>query len=467
MFNRFKEDTTQLKDIDDLIKENVSGKVIKHEVAPLTAFGENFGSEILRVEITVEENGQEKTLHAVAKLIPPTEMQLQIFNTQVTFKNEVQFLAGIAPLLQDFQREHHFSEIANYFPELYGSRISLKPHLGVVDNDAVILMENLKISGYDNIDRQEGFDLDAARKILRVLANLQATALAIKLKRPDVFNSQIRPYLTEFIPPQFPEVPGRKDPIIAQLEPVLKENHNTAPFMSKLFKLIDKQKKKRNMPAREPWATIVHNDLWVNNIMIKHKNHEVTGVKLVDFQVIDYGSPIKDLMFFLFSSVQNSVLKYHFDKLILHYYNEFAKTLQQLKVDMKDFTYEHFQEELKLDVSYQIFHAMFMIGVVFGPKGMPKRPGKVAQWNPEGQSKNLSNGNVSSPNHAGPPKPPGPSGHQEPSGHQGPPGHQSPSGHHGPSAPTDPPGPPEIQLSQGAKERIWFIVEEGIKRNWI
>lgn len=441
MFNKFKENTTQLKDIEGLIKDKISGKVIKHEVVPLTAIGENYGSEILRVEITVDENGQQKIAHAVAKLIPPTEFQLQIFNTQVTFKNEAQFYAVIVPLMREIQREHHFSEIANYFPELYGSRFNLKQNSEVVDTDAVILMENLKLSGYDIIEPQKFFDLDTTRKILRALANLQATAVGLKLKRPEVFHAQIRPYLTEFSPPVFPVKEGTKDPLLMQFETALKENPNTAHLISKVSKVIAKQKIKKNRQAREPWATIVHNDLWVNNVMVKHTNHEVSEIKLVDFQVIDYGSPINDLIYFLLTSVQTSVLKYHFDKLILFYYNEFVKTLQQLKVDLKEFTYEQFQEELKLDVTYQLYHVFFMLGVVFAQQGASKIPGKVAEWNPTGQSNNLQNRNFASPNHAGPPKPSGP--------------------------PDQIQGPPKIPMSSLAKEKLWFIVEEAAKRSWI
>ena len=150
MFRRiFKEPTTELKDIEGLFKGHVNGKVTKHVVEPLTSFGENFGSEILKVQATVEENGKEKVIHAVAKLIPPTEEQLEIFNTQVTFKNEIALYDVIVPILQDFQREYKFAEIADYFPKFYGGRLNLKPGNSndVVDMDAVIMLENLKTEG--------------------------------------------------------------------------------------------------------------------------------------------------------------------------------------------------------------------------------------------------------------------------------------------------------------------------------
>jgi hypothetical protein len=198
--------------------------------------------------------------------------------------------------------------------------------------------------------------------------------------------------------------------------------------------------------------------------MVKHTNETVTDIKLVDFQIIDYGSPIHDLAFFLFTSVQGPVLRYHFNKLLLFYYNEFIKTLQQSKVDLKEFSFESFEEELKLEMGAEICHSLVMLNVVFGPKGLPKIPGKAPEWNPNQQT----NGNTSTPSHAGPP-----GGHAGPGAHGGPAGHKGPSGpggHGGPGGPDKPAsdeGPPVFPWPTACKEKLWFMVEEAAKRNWI
>lgn len=147
MSDKFKEDTKHINDIEGLFKDRINGRVIEQKVQPLVAAGENNGSEMLKVDVTFEKNGKREAIHAVAKLIPPTEEQMEIFDVQSTFKSEIGFYAEVVPLLQAFQREHGILDVANYFPKLYGSRTTLKPNSDVVDLDAVIMLENLKIIG--------------------------------------------------------------------------------------------------------------------------------------------------------------------------------------------------------------------------------------------------------------------------------------------------------------------------------
>ncbi|XP_050294683.1 uncharacterized protein LOC126734894 [Anthonomus grandis grandis] len=374
---KFKEPTTQIKNLDQLIGDKLNVKVKKHTAEPLTQFGENFGSEILKVNITVEEHdGTEREIHAVAKLIPPTEMQLEIFNTQVTFKNEIGFYEEIVGAMRDFQREHGV-EPTKAFAELYGARINLEPGSHKVDNDGIIVMENLKIAGFDVIDRFEGFDLNGAKKILTTIAEFHATVLAIKIKKPEIFHTKINPYLTELVLDKAPPF---------ELGNLLEQNPATAHLASKVKqKIVEKKHVKKQ---REPWATISHNDLWVNNIMVKKsRDGDIQEVKLVDFQAPDLASPACDLLFFLFSSVQEPVLRFHFDRLVQWYFKEAINTLSKYKVNLEQFTFESFKEELKAESHREMYHAMFMLNVVLGPKGgLPEMPGKAPEWSPNGNS---------------------------------------------------------------------------------
>lgn len=411
--------TTSIKDLESLTKDHVKGRIVKHEVRPLTEVGENFGSEIVVVDMTVEEDEKEHVVHAVAKLIPPTDMQQEIFNTKVTYKNEIGFYAEIVPALKLFQKEQgvaNVAEVLDYFPELYGARISLNPSSNDIDKDAVILMENLKISGFKNLDRQNGFDLPTTKLVLKTFAKFQATVVGLKLKRPDIFEAKVKPYIYEW----------KSEPPFMTYDNVITENPETAHLAPRVARALEKGKL-RIKRIREPWATIIHNDAWVNNIMLKLSNEEVVDIKLVDFQIFDYASPACDVIFFLLTSVQVPVLKYHFDKLLRFYYDEFISTLQLLRVDINPFTYESFQEELKIEGPYQVYHSLFLLPVVFGPKGgFRKPPGKVREWNPNG----ISNGS-SSPATNGPPK------------------------------------PGAFKLTQQCKEKLWYIVEEAAKRKWI
>lgn len=101
-----------------------------------------------------------------------------------------------------------------------------------------------------------------------------------------------------------------------------------------------------------PYTSIVHCDLWINNIMLKYGKKYILfiflnvkyiflflfvdhkgqpeNVKFVDFQISQYENVVHDLIFFLFSSCSREVLDQHLDDLLYFYYKEFLKCLESI-----------------------------------------------------------------------------------------------------------------------------------------
>lgn len=75
---------------------------------------------------------------------------------------------------------------------------------------------------------------------------------------------------------------------------------------------------------------------------------------------VGYVLPASDVLFFLFSSVQLSVLKERTDYLLRFYHECFINTLRDLRCDTEPFNYENFLEELRLEAEYEIPHVMFI-----------------------------------------------------------------------------------------------------------
>ncbi|KAJ8951352.1 hypothetical protein NQ318_009288 [Aromia moschata] len=235
-------------------------------------------------------------------------------------------------------------------------------------------MENLKESGYINVDRHVGFDLDTGELILKDLAAFHAVPLALKLKKPEVFDEKVRPYLTKFTPPDPPangENGQTMDSIVIEM---LQESDKCIPHVSKVRALLKRTKEIRMIPPNEPFATVVHGDMWVNNTMVKFVNGKPVKNKLVDFQVCDYGSPATDLFFFLFSSIRLRVLQDHFDDLVKFYHNHFISHLDKLGCDIAPFNYHNFLEEMRFATENELQHSLIMtLFIVFGKKGGPSQ----------------------------------------------------------------------------------------------
>jgi hypothetical protein len=182
----------QIKNIEDLIPLGDGKKIVDYKIKRLTTPGENRGSLMLKVDFTVKTSTGNEEIYAAAKAVLPNEFIQEHFNTPVTFRNEIAFYKKIIPLLQDFQRQHGVKDVIDFVPKYYGSRLNLKGDEGNMDQDAVLLLENLKVANYTTVDRTQGFDLDAAKLIITDLAQFHAVPLALKFEKPDVFEREIK-----------------------------------------------------------------------------------------------------------------------------------------------------------------------------------------------------------------------------------------------------------------------------------
>lgn len=198
------------------------------------------------------------------------------------------------------------------------------------------------------------------------MAAFHGIPLALKLKKPQVFDKKIRPYLALFDTPSQPQ----DKQVYSTFAEILQESNKCVPWISKVKEIFDNTKRKQKMPPQEPFATMTHGDVWVNNTMIKFQNGLPVSNKLVDFQVCDYKSPASDVFFFLFTSVQLSVLQDNFDDLIEFYHKQFISHLEKLKCDIAPFGLAKFLEEMKPTTSIRLFHTIMMLFfVVYGKKG--------------------------------------------------------------------------------------------------
>ncbi|XP_060530518.1 uncharacterized protein LOC132704514 [Cylas formicarius] len=355
----------ELNNLEDALKTRLNGKITKQTVTRLTPPGENFCSLILKVDLDTEENGKKETVHTVVKLLPLQEKFKEMFRS--CMKNEIQWYSKIIPLFKEFQEECGFEETSDFFPEMYGGRLSLDSQKTEPDDDSILVLENLIVDGYKNEDRYIGFDLKTSKNILRRLATFHMGFIAMKLKKPELFEKEVKTYLEEMKPPPPPKDGG--DPFPNPNEYILKaigENPECSPLISKLEVVLQHDFFKTVPEIVEPWATVSHSDFWVNNIMVKYEGDDVK-IKFVDFQMCRYRSFAFDLIFFLLTSVQTPIQKQYFDELIRYYYFEFVKNLKLFKVDLS-LSYEEYLEELKTAASFEVHHSIFFSTIIFGTK---------------------------------------------------------------------------------------------------
>lgn len=122
--------------------------ISKEQIVKISKPGENFCSEIYKIDFLVEDlkNGKEESLQAIAKCLKPdcTE-DMRIYSLSI-FDKEINFYCEILPCLKMFQKEENF-ECFQGFPDVLGCRKNLNGRDGKIDMNAIIVLENLKVKG--------------------------------------------------------------------------------------------------------------------------------------------------------------------------------------------------------------------------------------------------------------------------------------------------------------------------------
>lgn len=229
------------------------------------------------------------------------------------------------------------------------------------------------IAGFENLDRHIGCDLDTTKLILKNLAQFHAVPIALKLRKPDVFNKKVKPYFACFHPPPPPvDVSTEYENCLE----VLSERESCCHLIPIVRKSLGHFT--LNTDFREPFATIAHRDLWINNFMVKFENGKVVKNKFVDFQMYTYDSPIRDLLFYICTSVQFNILKENLDYLLGYYHEHLVHTLENLGCPTSDFSYDKFMTEVSFYGGYEIGHILYMlVFIVMGRKQVGGSPGRI------------------------------------------------------------------------------------------
>uniref|UniRef100_A0A1B0D3I1 CHK kinase-like domain-containing protein n=1 Tax=Phlebotomus papatasi TaxID=29031 RepID=A0A1B0D3I1_PHLPP len=365
-------DTLEVRDLASLLTPKLNGrKIMDCTTKNLTTVGDNYGSTMLSLTVKVgsEDGSEEECLQLVGKMCPTNKMLLDIFQVDITFTKEMTIYMVSVPEFLRLQEEENCpeDERLDMFIECYGSRTSLDPDTKSVDADAVLLLENVKVKGYIVGERSKGFDIEHTELILKNVAKFHAAPIALRYKNPEIFEQKVRCHLKKIDIDE-----GLTSEASAEMKKALKNELKSIPEVLQLFDVIDRQfemcqERQGDLDFYEenPFNTICHNDLWVNNVMIAYDDHgKPTRVKIFDFQLIMYASLSIDVLFFLFTSVQNDILLEHFEYFLKFYFDEFCKSLKYFGCSLDDFTWEKFIEDFNKQAPYELYHLAAMTKIL-------------------------------------------------------------------------------------------------------
>ncbi|XP_034235336.1 uncharacterized protein LOC117641804 [Thrips palmi] len=353
-----------------------SSRCVGLEVRGETAAGENYGSTFLMLNAHFEDKqGNKSTVPAVCKRLPPTEYLRDTFNVDVSFPKEVDFYRYVVPAMEELQRDLRIPEAERFqsFPKMLGARIGSRDD-AVVDDDAILVLEDLGSQGYRCGSRGNGMDVEQCRVAVTELARFHALGIALRSRRPAVFSGDAVQKACVFYMHNKREESDKLYLRFAEnsLDMVLEHVPEVRSLVDEAtLRKAMKTLKNDSLPAG-PFTTILHEDFWVNNMMFAYdKQGKPDRLKMVDFQLTRIGPASSDLVFFLYSSADSDALS-QVDTLLREYHAELVRYARLHGVDTSDMDWDAFQRDLATTVPVEFSHLFVMISIIRANQAVEK-----------------------------------------------------------------------------------------------
>lgn len=210
----------------------------------------------------------------------------------------------------------------------------------------VLILEDLTKSGFKPRNKKDRLDLVHSRAALSVLATFHAVTVKY-LQKLESLQEPISQSLLEPIKPA-----NFKDQAHHFYEQVLElaNGRTSESVMQKLRNFEDKlvtTSPYHINSDRNNLTVIAHGDYWTTNILFQYNEKgEVTGTRMVDWQISRRTSAVVDLMYLFVTSLQFEVFRDHRDELINLYLETLNKTLSIVNANCT-YTRAQFDEDVR------------------------------------------------------------------------------------------------------------------------
>lgn len=198
-----------------------------------------------------------------------------------------------------------------------------------------LILEDLGVDNFVMLDRlTDEITADHVKLVMRALGKFHALSFALKDQQPEKFkelssqlveifyrvdNENIRKFLDPFGPGVIKLAESMGDDHITEK---IRELF-TGDMCQKLADLVDGS-------HAEPYAVIGHSDCWNNNTLFKFdENHNPVEMRLLDFQISRYVSPVYDLIHYIFNCTQKELRDQHYEDFLKVYHSSLSDHLER------------------------------------------------------------------------------------------------------------------------------------------
>ncbi|CAH1392395.1 unnamed protein product [Nezara viridula] len=284
--------------------------------------GENFTSTILKITLKVVlGNGRIATKTFIAKKGYTGEAAEQPRKENSLFRTEVSVYTNVLREMGYLMEEFGDTEGPLWCEFIHYNRAN-----------SIIILEDLKASGFNTVKRTEPQDLDHARLTLRSLGRYHAMAKVLE-ERGLISKDGYKPH------PFLGDGIYIRNFLYGSLQTLFKGMRKSwgeewAEYADKLSQMSCEELSKRITESGNfddnTFKCLNHGDCWSNNMMFKHNwEGKPIEMRFVDFQIPHYNSPCVDVTSYIYSSVKASVRHQNLKSLIELYHESLTSSLDR------------------------------------------------------------------------------------------------------------------------------------------
>ncbi|KAL0822210.1 hypothetical protein ABMA28_004340 [Loxostege sticticalis] len=335
----------ELKPIIDKIAKEEGFITYNLSVKNITTDGNNYLG--LLSEVTVQDTLTNKELDLFVKSIIANADQLKVIPVPKVYGIEIYFYLELSQILEKLQADAQIP-IEERYTTVKCYKESSTEH---------IVMENMIKKSFYTWNRFDVISLDFAETAIKQLAKFHALGFVLQEKRPKYYEEKIMPLIFPIkLDEEFHKFfVNMADNILDYLEGDAK---------SKLKKNITAifEKGQKFTYDREPTLTLCHGDYRANNILIKTLEGKITDMVPVDYQFLYHGSPLNDILYFIFGATDGEFRQKHLDYLKNLYYDAMKQFLKYFDMDVqKYYPKEEYERLFKERLDFGLFHSIWYL----------------------------------------------------------------------------------------------------------
>lgn len=349
------------KTLNQVIEETFGFKDYSMTIGPGSFLGDNYMGVIYRV--IVVDNETQKTRSIIVKVPPLNHARRKEFKARFCFIREVVVYEDIFTLFKEFQQSRNISRREGFYehPKCYKA-LKIAPHEG-------FYFEDLRETGFEMFSRHDNLTFEHVKLVMEVLGKYHAVSFAIK----DQEYEKIRQF-TE-LKDMFADKRGDNkmytycqfliEKALGSLDPQ-KHSHHIEKltslfgegFLSLLLDCTDGK-------GHEETAVLCHGDVWNNNILFKYNKSIPVEIRLLDWQITRYASPVCDLTYYLFCCTHKKLRDDHYEEFLQIYHKSLSTLLRKLGSDPeKLFPYDKLKSELKRVGKFGLLMAIMLLHIM-------------------------------------------------------------------------------------------------------